>query len=250
MLRPMIVTVAQDPFQLMVTGRDVDRGIDAEPTGGLPGEHVIGNLTFEQAAVLFGPYGTLVSREGVEDRVVSDKGPSGTGEKTSTRTVVVLLGFLVAGLVLSGVPTSAQLRQPIAQLTATVEQQVIQPGQTVTIELRVELPENMHVQSDEPRDPFVIPTLLTFTLPEGVTVEEITYPAPTDFLLAGQKEPLAVFEHEFTIAVRLALAADVSPGEMVVPGLFLYQACDDRVCFAPATAAVEWHVHVEPEEHD
>jgi DsbC/DsbD-like thiol-disulfide interchange protein len=166
-----------------------------------------------------------------------------------TRTVVVPLGFLVAGLALSGVSTSAQFRRPTAELTPTVEQQAVQPGQTVTIALRVELPENIHVQSDKPRDPYVIPTLLTFTLPEGVTVEEITYPASTDFLLVGQNEPLLVFEHEFTIEARLAVDADVSPGEMVVHGSFLYQACDDRVCFAPATAAVEWHMHVEPAEH-
>ncbi len=163
-----------------------------------------------------------------------------------TRSVVVPLGFLVAALGLSGVSTSAQFRQPMVELTPAVQEQAIQPGQTVTVELRVELPENIHVQSDKPRDPYVIPTLLTLTLPEGVTVEEITYPASTDFLLTGWKEPLAVFEHEFTIEVRLALAADVSPGEMVVPGSLLYQACDDRVCFAPATAAVEWRVRVEP----
>ena len=166
-----------------------------------------------------------------------------------TRTVVVPLGFLVAGLGLSGVSTSAQFRQPVAELTPAVQQQAIRPGQTLTVELRVGLPENIHVQSDNPRDAFVIPTLLTFTLPEGVTVEEITYPASTDFLLAGAKEPLSVFEHEFTIEVRLALDTDVSPGEIVVPGSFLYQACDDTVCFAPATAAVEWHMHVEPAEH-
>ena len=165
-----------------------------------------------------------------------------------TRTVVVPLAFLIAGLGLSGVSTSAQFRQPTPELTPTVEQQAIQPGQTVTIELRVELPENIHVQSDKPRDRFVIPTVLTFTLPDGVTVEEITYPPSTDFLLAGQEEPLLVFEHEFTIEVRLALDADVSPGEMVVPGSLLYQPCDDTVCFPPATAAVEWHVHVEPAE--
>ncbi len=42
-------TVAQESFEpSMVTGRDVDRGIDAEPTGGLPSEHVIGDVTFEQ----------------------------------------------------------------------------------------------------------------------------------------------------------------------------------------------------------
>ena len=80
-------------------------------------------------------------------------------------------------------------------------------------------------------------------------MEKITYPESTDFLLAGQEEPLAVFEHEFTIKVRLALDADVSSGEIVVPGSFLYQACDDRVCFAPVTAAVEWRMHVEPADH-
>ena len=165
------------------------------------------------------------------------------------RVVVAPLCFLVASLSLSGVSASAQLRQPTAELTPTVEQRTTQPGQTVTLVLRVELPENIHVQSDEPRDRFVIPTLLTVTPPEGVALEEITYPEATDFLLEGQEEPLAVFGHEFTIDVRLALEEDLSPGEIVVPGSLLYQACDDRVCFVPATAVVEWHVDVESPAH-
>ncbi len=46
-------TVAQESFESgTVTGRDVDRGIDAEPTGHLPGEHVIGDVTFEQTAAV------------------------------------------------------------------------------------------------------------------------------------------------------------------------------------------------------
>lgn len=163
----------------------------------------------------------------------------------TTRTLIALIGSLAAALVLSWVSTHAQLQKPVAELTPVVEQQAIQPGQTVMVELRVELPEDIHVQSDEPRDPFLIPTILTFTPPEGVIVEEITYPPSTDFVQVGQDEPLAVFEHEFTIEVQLALDADVSPGELVVPGRFRYQACDDAVCFAPATADVEWHLHVE-----
>ena len=201
---------------------------------------MLGDLTFEQAVVLLGPKTRAVNRNTFQAPFMS---------MPKTRTVVVPLGFLVAGLGLSGVSTSAQFRQPTAELTPTVAQQAIQPGQTVTLVLRVELPENIHVQSDKPRDRFVIPTLLTFTLPEGVTVEEITYPESTDFLLEGWDEALTVFEHEFTIAVRLALDADVSPGDLVVAGSLLYQACDDRVCFAPATAAVEWRMHVEPAEH-
>ena len=162
----------------------------------------------------------------------------------STRTIVVLCGVLGAALVLSAGSADAQLDRPTAELTPVVEQQAIQAGRTVTVELRVELPEDIHVQSDEPRDPFLIATVLTLTPPEGVMVAEIIYPPSTDFVQAGAREPLAVFEHEFTVEVRLALDADVSPGEIVVPGLFRYQACDDTVCFPPARADVEWRLQV------
>ena len=42
-------TVAQEAFEpCTVTARDMDRGIDAEPAGGLPSEHVIGDVALEQ----------------------------------------------------------------------------------------------------------------------------------------------------------------------------------------------------------
>ena len=166
----------------------------------------------------------------------------------TARTSIALCGSLVAGIVLSGVSAGTQLRKPVAELTPVIEQQAIHPGRVVVLELKVELPEDIHVQSDEPRDPFLIPTILTFTLPEGVTVEEITYPPSTDFVQTGQEEPLAVFEHEFRIEVRLAVGGDVSPGELVVPGRFRYQACDDAVCFPPTTADVEWRLNVDAPE--
>jgi DsbC/DsbD-like thiol-disulfide interchange protein len=123
--------------------------------------------------------------------------------------------------------------------------EAIQAGQTVTGALRVELPEGIHVQSDAPREAYLIPTQLRFTLPEGVTVEEIRYPPATDWLIEGQEDPLAVFETEFSIDWRLALSEGISPGELVVPGSFQYQSCDDRLCYPPLTAAVEWRVRVE-----
>ena len=46
-------TITQESFETStVTGRDVDRGIDAEPAGGLPAEHVIGDVTFEQTVAV------------------------------------------------------------------------------------------------------------------------------------------------------------------------------------------------------
>ena len=102
----------------------------AAESGPLPGW--IGDLTFEQAVVLLAPKTRAVNRNTFPSTLMS---------MPKTRTVVLPLGFLVAGLGLSGVSTSAQFQKPVAELTPTVEQQAIQPGQTVTLILRVELPE-------------------------------------------------------------------------------------------------------------
>ena len=48
---------------------------------------------------------------------------------------------------------------------------------------------------------------------------------------------------EFTIDVRLTLPSTIPAGDLAVPAALRYQACDDRVCFAPARANTEWTVH-------
>jgi hypothetical protein len=161
---------------------------------------------------------------------------------SKARTTAVTFYLLIFLVALGRASASAQFRQPNAELTTTVEQNVSRAGETIVLELRVDLPKDIHVQSDKPRDPYVIPTLLTLTPPEGTTVKEIAYPESTDFLLLGWEDPLLVFENEFTIGVSLILDVDLPPDGLVVSGNFVYQACDDRVCFAPASEAIEWHI--------
>lgn len=158
------------------------------------------------------------------------------------RTTVFTFYLFILAFALSGTSTNAQFRQPNAELTTTVEQNLSRAGETIILELRVDLPKDIHVQSDKPRDPYVIPTLLTLSPPEGATVKEIAYPESTDFLLLGWEDPLLVFENEFTIGVSLILDVDLPPDGLIVSGNFVYQACDDRVCFAPASEAIEWHI--------
>ena len=46
-------TVAQEAFEPgSVPRRDPNRGIDAEPTGGLPREHVVGDVALEQTVAM------------------------------------------------------------------------------------------------------------------------------------------------------------------------------------------------------
>ena len=49
-----------------------------------------------------------------------------------------------------------------------------------------------------------------------------------------------VFEHEFLIGVQVTLGPTVAAGDLVVPARLRYQACNDKMCFSPATAESAW----------
>ena len=159
-----------------------------------------------------------------------------------------LLSAVFAGALATGAagPAVAQSRAPKAELAATVETAKIRAGRPATLALKVTLPPNVHVQSDKPRDVAFFPTALVLTPPAGVTVTATTYPPAVDFTQEGQDAPLTVFEKSFTVTVTVAVAASITAGEMVVPGRFDYQACDDKVCYRPVKTAVSWTLAVVP----
>lgn len=160
------------------------------------------------------------------------------------RDAIALVLVLAAGAAVPGL--HAQLRAPRAELAPAVETPRVRAGRPATIALKVALPAEIHVQSNKPRDPAFFPTALVLTPPAGVTVTKIAYPPASDFQQEGQPEPLAVFEKSFTVTATLAVDASVTPGELVVPGRFDYQACDDKVCYRPVKTDVKWTLTVVP----
>jgi len=153
--------------------------------------------------------------------------------------------FLIAIGVLSAVAIGhAQIRRPKADVTPIVESDGVHAGTDVRVALQVGLPEGLHVQSNKPREKSFIPTVLSFDAPAGVTVAEIVYPASVDLTQAGAAQPLAVFEREFAIGVRLTLAASAPPGAFTVPARLRYQACDATMCYLPVTADASWTLRV------
>ncbi len=154
-----------------------------------------------------------------------------------------LLLLAAAWLGLAGV-AAAQLGRIKADVSPIVEADGVRAGSDARVALQVTLPDGYHVQSDKPRDPNLIPTVLTLDVPEGVTVAEMVYPATVETKLVGVDEPLAVFERTFAIGLRLTVANTVAPGELKVPAQLRYQACNDTTCFAPTTATAEWTLRV------
>jgi thiol:disulfide interchange protein len=144
--------------------------------------------------------------------------------------------------------TAADLaaQPPRAKVTPLTETETVGAGSTTRLGLSVSLPPKLHVQADKPRDPSLIPTVLTVEAPAGVRVANLIYPHPEDFTLEGQSDPLLVFDHEFMVGAIITVDANVPAGDLKIPGRFRYQACDDKMCFQPRTERFEWTLRVAP----
>lgn len=158
--------------------------------------------------------------------------------------VLPALVVAVGAFVIAGLAGHAQIRRPTASVTPVAERDAIRPGETVRLALRVSLPDELHVQSNAPKDPTLVPTVLTVTPPAGATVDEVVYPPAQDFEQQGLDQPLQVFPHEFVIGVRLTVATGTPDGDLAVPVRLRYQACDALMCYAPATVDAQWTIRV------
>ncbi|HUK35003.1 MAG TPA: protein-disulfide reductase DsbD domain-containing protein [Vicinamibacterales bacterium] len=138
----------------------------------------------------------------------------------------------------------AQIRRPKPEIALMADADGVRSGSSARFALTVDLPESLHVQSNTPRDPSLIPTTLTATAPPGVTVAEVAYPAVSEFHLAGSSQTLAVYGHHFTIGIAVRVASSIAAGDIAVPLKLRYQACDASSCFPPATEPIQWTLHV------
>jgi len=158
--------------------------------------------------------------------------------RTTARLAVFAILFATASL-------SAQRGPGRAELTPLVETETVTPGSEVRVALQVQLPEGLHMNSNRPRDPMLIPVVLTVpspeqSLPPGITVSEIVFPKPTDLQQRGADQPLSVFEQQFAIGIVLKVAATAAPGTVTLPARLRYQACDETMCYIPTRAETGW----------
>src|SRR5262245_422103 len=156
--------------------------------------------------------------------------------------VTILTGAAIALTIVA--PLVAQAQRPRAEVAPVVDTAPVKAGALAQLSLHVRLPKDIHVQSNKPKDPLLIPTVLTIEVPEGIKVESIEYPEATELAQPGRQEPLVVYGNEFAITAKVSLAASVPAGDLKVPGTWRYQACNDTVCFPPARATAEWVLSV------
>jgi len=152
-------------------------------------------------------------------------------------TISLLLLVGAAAWAQSGKAPSVSFA-PVALVTAP------RAAQTM-VALNFRVASGFHINSNTPKDEFLIPTALKMDLPTDIVLGKIEYPAGKDLafpFMPDQK--LNVYSGDFTINVAVHPLSSVIPGKYVMHGVLRYQACDNAQCFPPKTLPVSFDVKV------
>ncbi len=133
-------------------------------------------------------------------------------------------------------PSVTMLPPPVATVTR---------GKPNSVSLRFRVSPGFHVNSNQPRSEFLIPTTLKLTAPTDIVLGRETYPPAQEMSFAfSPGEKLSVFTGEFPVTVQVRPLASVVPGRYMVRGELKYQACDNAACYPPRKLPVEFEVKV------
>ncbi|HEY7114677.1 MAG TPA: cytochrome c biogenesis protein CcdA [Thermoanaerobaculia bacterium] len=127
--------------------------------------------------------------------------------------------------------SAAVAATPLLTVQARLEAQGAGRG---TLRLQATLAEGWHVNSHTPSEDYLIPTAARLEPAAGVTFGDARYPDGVLHKFAFSEKPLSVYEKEFAIDVPVSWSGSATPE---ISGAVEYQACNDRQCNPPASAA-------------
>lgn len=166
-------------------------------------------------------------------------------ERNTTSSLMLKLG--------SGAVPVAATRASTAHLDMTTyaSDAAVAPGNRFTVVLSVVPKPGMHVYAPEASNYRVV--TLTIAAQPFVRILPMRYPAPATYFFAPLNERVAVYQKPFTLLREVVLegtpeaqAALKGKDSITLTGTFDYQACDDKICFNPASVPLSWSLALRP----
>jgi len=137
--------------------------------------------------------------------------------------------------------SSAGLSQDskVVRVEAYASHERIHPGKTFMVAIVANIKNGLHINSHQPIDEVLVPTVIAFDERDGIALGPVSYPQPVrkSFSFSGHKLP--VYEGRIVMTTQGKLAGDVSLGATKISGDLACQACDDKRCFMPESVNFE-----------
>ncbi len=119
----------------------------------------------------------------------------------------------------------------------------VKRGESAKQVLKAVILDGFHVNSDKPRDEYLIPLKLTWDTPGPLEAKAISYPKPEELELNGSH--MLVYTGTVPIETEFVVAKNATKGPTAIVGKLKYQACNSNMCFAPKILEVKVPVVIE-----
>jgi Disulphide bond corrector protein DsbC len=159
-------------------------------------------------------------------------------------TLVLLAAMAAAQEGLSGGEDLAGRKSPSVSM-APASVATVTRGKSNPVNLRFRVGSGFHVNSNQPKSEFLIPTVLKLSAPTDIVIGRVNYPAGTEMSFTfAPDDKLSVYSGEFPVVVEVRPLAEVIPAKYMIRGELRYQACDKAACYPPKKLAVQFEVQV------
>ncbi|HTR97015.1 MAG TPA: protein-disulfide reductase DsbD domain-containing protein, partial [Candidatus Acidoferrales bacterium] len=113
---------------------------------------------------------------------------------------------------------------------ATAARVSVRAGAKATAHVRLEVLRGWHIYSNPPALDYNIPTVVALAPGFGVHADAPGYPRGRLEKVAGDDQPMAVYDSTTNVALPLSASAGAVNGTHVLRGTVRYQACNDQMC--------------------
>ena len=133
---------------------------------------------------------------------------------------------------------------------ATLSHAVVEAGRRISVAVDVVPGKGMHVYA--PGGQYRAVTI-AFAPHPLLRVHDVVYPKATLFQFTPLNEDVLVYDAPFRLTVDITVGGTGdrrsrlgAGSRLPLKGRLEYQACDERVCYFPASVPFEWTVDVKP----
>ena len=158
--------------------------------------------------------------------------------KLTRRLALILFAPFLASAALAQGSSPAVTIAPIGTV-------VVARGSKAPLNIELQVNRGFHVNSHNPNDELLLPTVVHLNPPQGIMIVNIQYPEGEQLALPFMgKETLSVYSGNFAVTAVVSIPKSAALGTLRVHGDVRYQACDNRQCFPPKTTPLEFDVRV------
>ena len=147
----------------------------------------------------------------------------------------IKLFVLVVAIIIFTKPAYSQfgLQNEIVKIKAYQSFDKTYPAGEFKIAIETDVEETWHINSNAPKDEFLIPTTVMIDDTINFNLLKIVYPEAHDIKLGFSDTPLSVWEGKVYFGALVKATDNLSPGKYPLIVSVEYQACNNQSCLAP-----------------